>query len=152
MLRVPNEKLLDYIDKPMEPSAWVTIDQERINAFADATMDHQFIHVDEEKAAQTPFGSTIAHGYLTMSLISYFLGECAVGPDNAVMAINYGSDKVRYLQPVKVNSEIRAQSTLIEVSDKAPGQLLTKSRITIEIKGQDKPALVAEILSLFILQ
>ena len=152
MLSVPSEKLLDYIDKPMEPSAWVTIDQERINAFADATMDHQFIHVDEEKAAQTPFGSTIAHGYLTMSLISYFLGECAVGPDNAVMAINYGSDKVRYLQPVKVNSEIRAQSTLIEVSDKAPGQLLTKSRITIEIKGQDKPALVAEILGLFILQ
>ena len=152
MLKVPSEKLHDYIDKPMEPSAWVTIDQERINAFADATMDHQFIHVDEDKAAQTPFGSTIAHGYLTMSLISYFLGECAVGPDNAVMAINYGSDKVRYLQPVKVNSEIRAQSTLIEVSDKAPGQLLTKSRITIEIKGQDKPALVAEILSLFILQ
>ncbi len=152
MLKVPSEELRDYIDKPMEPSAWVTIDQERINAFADATMDHQFIHVDEEKAAQTPFGSTIAHGYLTMSLISYFLGECAVGPDNAVMAINYGSDKVRYLQPVKVNSEIRAQSTLIEVSDKAPGQLLTKSRITIEIKGQDKPALVAEILGLFILQ
>jgi acyl dehydratase len=152
MLKVPSEKLRDYIDQPMEPSAWVTIDQERINAFADATMDHQFIHVDEEKAAQTPFGSTIAHGYLTMSLISYFLGECAVGPDNAVMAINYGSDKVRYLQPVKVNSEIRAQSTLIEVSDKAPGQLLTKSRITIEIKGQDKPALVAEILGLFILQ
>jgi acyl dehydratase len=87
-----------------------------------------------------------------MSLISHFLGECAVGPDNAVMAINYGSDKVRYLQPVKVNSEIRAQSTLIEVSDKAPGQLLTKSRITIEIKGQEKPALVAEILGLFILQ
>lgn len=152
MLRVPSAELQNYIDKPMQPSEWVTIDQDRINAFADATMDHQFIHVDEAKAAQTPFGSTIAHGYLTMSLISYFLGECAVGPDNAVMAINYGSDKVRYLQPVKVNSEIRAQSTLIEVSDKAPGQLLTKSRITIEIKGQDKPALVAEILGLFILQ
>ena len=152
MLKVPSEELKNYIDKPMEPSAWITIDQDRINAFADATMDHQFIHVDEDKAAQTPFGSTIAHGYLTMSLISHFLGECAVGPDNAVMAINYGSDKVRYLQPVKVNSEIRAQSTLIEVSDRAPGQLLTKSRITIEIKGQEKPALVAEILGLFILQ
>lgn len=152
MLKVPSEELRDYIDKPMEPSAWVTIDQERINAFADATMDHQFIHVDAAKAAQTPFGATIAHGYLTMSLISHFLGECSVGPDNAVMAINYGSDKVRYLQPVKVNNEIRAQSTLIEVSDKAPGQLLIKSRITIEIKGVEKPALVAEILGLFILQ
>jgi acyl dehydratase len=87
-----------------------------------------------------------------MSLISHFLGECSVGPDNAVMAINYGSDKVRYLLPVKVNSEIRAQSTLLEVSDKAPGQLLTKTRVTIEIKGEEKPALVAEILGLFILQ
>jgi len=152
MQRVPGEELQNYIDKPMEPCAWITIDQERINAFADATMDHQFIHVDEKKAAQTPFGSTIAHGYLTMSLISHFLDECAVRPDNAVMAINYGSDKVRYLQPVKVNSEIRARSTLLEVSDKAPGQLLTKSRITIEIKGEEKPALVAEILSLFMLQ
>jgi len=152
MLRIPQEELQEYIDKPLEASQWLRIDQNMINTFADATMDHQFIHVDETRAAQTPFGSTIAHGYLTMSLISHFLGECAVGPDNAAMALNYGSDKVRYLQPVKVNSEIRAQASLMSVSEKAPGQVLTKTLITIEIKGEEKPALVAEILSLFILQ
>lgn len=151
MLKVPAEKLREYIDKPTQATDWVLIDQDRINGFADVTMDHQFIHVDAEKAAQTPFGTTIAHGYLTMSLISYFLGQCAVGPENAVMAINYGSDKVRFLQPVKVNSEIRARATLLEVSAKAPGQLLTKTRVNIEIKGEETPAVVADILSLFIL-
>jgi len=152
MLTVAQEELQEYVDKPLEPSAWVRIDQDMINDFADATMDHQFIHVDEERAAQTPFGATIAHGYLTMSLISHFLGECAIRPENTVMGINYGSDKVRFLQPVKVNSEIRAQATLLSVSDKAPGQVLMKTGITIEIKDEEKPALVAEILSLYILQ
>jgi acyl dehydratase len=152
MLAVSKEELQEYVDKPLEPSAWVRIDQKMINTFADATMDHQFIHVDKERAAQTPFGTTIAHGYLTMSLISHFLGECAIGPNNAVMALNYGSDKVRFLQPVKVDSEIRAQATLMSVSEKAPGQILVKTGIAIEIKGEEKPALVAEILSLYILQ
>jgi acyl dehydratase len=152
MPSVPQEDLNQYIDKPLDPSAWVSIDQDRINQFADATFDHQFIHVDEEKAAQTPFGGTIAHGYLTMSLISHFLGECGVRPDNAVMAINYGSDKVRFLQPVPVNSEVRGKVTLLDVSEKAPGQLLLRNGVTIEIKGSDRPALVAEILSMFIVQ
>lgn len=151
MISVPLEEIPGYIDQPMDATEWVKIDQDRINGFADVTMDHQFIHVDEQRAAQTPFGTTIAHGYLTLSMISHFLGECGIGPENALMAINYGSDKVRFLQPVPVNSEIRAQSTLLEVSDKAPGQLLTKTRVSIEIKGQEKPALIAEILSLFIL-
>lgn len=152
MLTVPIEKLPDYVDKPLEPSTWVRIDQDMINAFADVTMDHQFIHVDTHKAARTPFGSTIAHGYLTMSLISHFLGQCAVRPDNTAMAINYGSDRVRFLQPVRVGSEIRAKPVLMSVTEKAPGQVLTKTGITIEIKGEEKPALVAEILSLFILE
>ena len=151
-MTISKDELQEYVGQPLEPSAWVRIDQNMIDTFADATMDHQFIHVDEERAAQTPFGSTIAHGYLTMSLISHFLAECSIRPDNAVMALNYGSDKVRYLQPVKVNSEIRSQATLMSVSEKAPGQILTKTGITIEIKGKEKPALVAEILSLFILQ
>lgn len=151
MIRVPMQEIPGYINKPMDATEWVKIDQDRINGFADVTMDHQFIHVDEKRAAQTPFGTTIAHGYLTLSMISHFLGECGIGPENALMAINYGSDKVRFLQPVPVNSEIRAQSTLLEVSDKAPGQLLTKTRVSIEIRGQEKPALIAEILSLFIL-
>jgi acyl dehydratase len=145
------DKLADFIEKPIEPTEWVLIDQDRINGFADVTMDQQFIHVDAEKAAHTPFGSTIAHGYLTMSLVSHFLGQCAVGPENAMMAINYGSDKVRFLQPVKVNSQVRGRATLLEVSDKAPGQLLTKTRMSIEIKGDETPAMVAEILTLFIL-
>jgi acyl dehydratase len=152
MLTISKEELYEYVDKPLEPTAWLRIDQDMINTFADATMDHQFIHVDEERAAQTPFGSTIAHGYLTMSLISHFLGECAIRPENTVMGINYGSDKVRFLQPVKVNSEIRAQATIKSVSEKAPGQVLVKTAITIEIRGEEKPALVAEILSLYILQ
>ena len=152
MLTLPKEELQEYVDKPLQPSAWVRIDQDMINTFADVTMDHQFIHVDEARAAQTPLGSTIAHGYLTMSLISHFLGECGIRPENAAMALNYGSDKVRYLQPVKVDSEVRAQATLMSVSDKAPGQILVKTGFTMEIKGAEKPALVAEILTLFILQ
>jgi acyl dehydratase len=152
MPSVPTDELSQYIDKPIDPSAWVLIDQDRIDDFARATLDYQFIHVDEEKAAQTPFGGTIAHGYLTMSLISHFLPECSVLPENAVMAINYGSDRIRFLQPVAVNSELRGKATLREVTEKAPGQLLLKNEIEIQIKGEDKPALVAEILSLFIVQ
>lgn len=149
--RVLSEQMADYIGKELEPTEWLRVDQDRINAFADATIDHQFIHVDEAKAAATPFGGTIAHGYLTMSLLSHFLGQCAVIPENSVMAINYGSDKVRFLQPVRVDSEIRARAELLAVSEKAPGQQLVKTKITVEIKGEEIPAMVAEILSLFIL-
>jgi acyl dehydratase len=150
MLTVRKETLRDYVDRELAPSGWLSIDQPRINAFADATMDHQFIHVDEEKAARTPFGRTIAHGYLTMSLISYFAAECGIRPENMVMAINYGSDKVRFLQPVKVNNRIRAHAVLKEVEEKAPGQILLKTRFTIEIEDEEKPAMVADILGLFI--
>lgn len=152
MLTVSKEKLSEYIDKTLDPSPWLKIDQSMINTFADATRDHQFIHVDEEKAAQTPFGATIAHGYLTLSLVSSFLGECGIAPVNTAMAINYGSDKVRFLQPVKVNSEVRAHAQLLSVIEKAPGQILLKTRITIEIKDEETPALVAEILGLFFIQ
>lgn len=150
MLTVPKDALSQYIDRALEPSAWLTIDQARIDAFADATLDHQFIHIDEEKARQTPFGSTIAHGYLTMSLISYFATECGVRPENLVMAINYGSDKVRFLQPVRVDSRIRAHAVLKSVEDRACNQVLVKTKFTIEIEGEGKPAMVAEILSLFV--
>ncbi|HLU07544.1 MAG TPA: MaoC family dehydratase [Woeseiaceae bacterium] len=150
MIDVPREALRDYIGRELEPSDWLTIDQERITAFADATLDHQFIHVDAAKAAKTPFGKTIAHGYLTMSLISYFAGQCGVRPDNTIMAINYGSDKVRFLQPVKVDSRIRARAALQGVEERDHGQTLLKTRFTIEIEGEEKPAMVADILSLFI--
>lgn len=150
MLTVPVDKLRDYIDRELEPSGWVTIDQERIDAFADVTLDRQFIHVDETRAANTPFGSTIAHGYLTLSLISHFAAECGIGPENTAMAINYGSDRVRFLQPVKVNSRIRARAVLKQVEDSEPQRILIKTKFTIDIEGEEKPALVAEILSLFI--
>lgn len=152
MLIVPHQELSAYIDKALEPSDWLLIDQTRINSFADATLDHQYIHVDEEKAAQTLFGGTIAHGYLTLSLISHLLPKCGVRPDKVVMGINYGSDRIRFLQPVPVNSEVRGRATLKEVTEKAPGQVLVKYNVVIEIKGQEKPALVAEILTMFIIQ
>ena len=140
MLRVPFDKLADYVDKPLEPSGWLRIDQRQIDTFADATPG---------KAAATPFGTTIAHGFLTLSLVSHFLAECGIAPDNVQMAINYGSDKVRFIEPVRVDSEIRAHAVLLEVDEKRPGQVLVKTRVTIEIRDVEKPALVAEILSLF---
>lgn len=149
MLLVPAEELVNYIDTPLEPSGWFRIDQQRINDFADATLDHQFIHVDKEKALQTPFGATIAHGYLTLSLLPYLTADCGIAPQDILMAINYGSDKLRFLQPVVVDSEVRAHVRLLEVTEKAPGQVLLKCEVTVEIKGQEKPALIAHTLSLF---
>ena len=149
MLVVPREELDNYINKSLEPSDWFKIDQERINHFANATLDHQFIHVDVDQAAQTPFGSTIAHGFLTLSLLPYFTAQSGIAPENIMMAINYGSDKIRFLQPVTVNSEVRAHVKLLEVTEKNPGQLLFKTEVTVEIKGKEKPALVAQTLSLF---
>ena len=148
---VAKENLKDFIGVERPPSDWVLIDQDRINQFADATIDHQFIHIDKEKAAQTPFGSTIAHGFLTLSLVSHLATFGSVAPEGLAMTINYGSDKVRFLAPVKCDSRVRARSVMLEVTEKSPKQILVKNQITIEIEGEDKPALVAEVLSLFIL-
>ena len=134
------------------PSDWLLIDQARIDRFADATNDHQFIHVDAEKSAATPFGSTIAHGFLSLSLISYLVGQIMLKPKGTVMGINYGSDKVRFLQPVKVNSRIRARARVERVSARPGGQFLIKSTVTIEIENEERPALIAEILSLYIIE
>ena len=149
MKTVPSAELASYIEQPLPPSDWLKVEQSQISAFADATLDHQFIHVDPERAAQTPFGRTVAHGYLTLSLVSHFLAEAGLGPDNVQMAINYGTDKVRFLEPVKVDQEIRGHAMLLSVTEKRPGQLLLKTRMTIEIRGEDNPAMVAEILTLF---
>ena len=149
MVTAGKDALREYIDRELTPSAWLLVDQDRINAFADATLDRQFIHVDEEKARGTPFGGTIAHGFLTMSLLSYFAADCGIRPENTNLAINYGSDRVRFLQPVKVNSRIRAHAVLKDVEEKSPGQILLRTRFTIEIEGREKPAMVADILSLF---
>ncbi len=133
-------------------SDWVTVDQERIDAFADATLDHQYIHVDPERAAQTPFGTTIAHGFLTLSLLPHLTGGIIPVPDGTVMAINYGSDRLRFLSPVKSGSRVRARVKLVDATEKSPGQWLVKSDVTVEIDGEPKPALVAETLTLFFVQ
>ena len=130
----------------VEPSDWLEITQDRVNQFADATNDHQFIHIKPLKAKLTPFGGTIAHGFLTLSLITHLMTQQAPVPKGLKMTINYGSDKVRYIAPVRVGKRIRAQQNVVEVTEKKPGQWLVKTEVSIEIEGEDKPALIAEIL------
>ena len=133
-----------------ETSEWVTIDQERIDQFAAATGDHQWIHVDPVRAANGPYGTTIAHGFMTLSLISHLLfGITTV--EGSPMVINYGLDRVRFLGVVPVGSRIRAHSQLTTVTPVAQG-LRVGSTVTIEIEGADKPALVAESIALFVLE
>ena len=146
---IPAEGLAERIGEETGVSDWLTIDQERVNAFADATMDHQFIHVDPEAAAQTPFGSTIAHGFLTLSLTTPMLMETMVAPDQMVMAVKYGTDKVRFIAPVKVGSRIRGRTRLAEATDKGAGRWLVKNEMTVEIDGVDRPALIVEALTMF---
>jgi acyl dehydratase len=138
--------------RELEPSDWLLIDQERVNQFAAATNDHQFIHVDPAKAAQTPFGGTIAHGFLTLSLLSYLNAQNLIVPEGVVMGINYGSNKVRYLQPVKVGERIRSRQKILGVSEKNEGQWMVSSSVQVEIENREKPAMIAEILSLYIVQ
>jgi acyl dehydratase len=149
--RVPLDDLLQSAGATSEPSAWLRVDQERIDGFAAATDDAQWIHVDPERAAKTPFGSTIAHGFLTLSLLPHLLAEITVMPEITVMAINYGLDKVRFLQPVTVGSEVRARATTRRVTPKGAGRILVAAEVTVEIRGQERPALVAEALTMFVL-
>jgi acyl dehydratase len=136
------------VGQEVEPSSWLEITQERVNLFADATNDHQFIHVDEKKAARTPFGGTVAHGFLTLSLIFDLTAENARPVEGTRMAINYGLNKVRFLQPVPVGSRIRARQVMLEAREKSPGQWLIRNAVTIEIEHQEKPAMVAETLAM----
>lgn len=145
---VPVAELAQYVGKELGRSEWLTIDQERINLFAEATGDFQFIHVDPVKAAKTPFGSTIAHGFLTLSLTPKLMEDILVLPEGLKMVVNYGLDSVRFIQPVKVGSRVRLKVDLSEAVEKKPGQWLLKATTTLEIEGQDKPAYIAEPLSL----
>ena len=145
---VPADTLNDYIGKDMGESDWLEIDQDRINQFADATLDHQFIHVDSEKA--TPlFGSTIAHGFLSLSLTAGMPAP-QVAPENMTMAFNYGLDRVRFLTPVNVGSKVRTKAKLLSVDDKGDGRYLVKNEVTMEIEGQEKPAFIAEALTMYV--
>ncbi|MEM1403607.1 MAG: MaoC family dehydratase [Pseudomonadota bacterium] len=147
---VPKDKLIDHVGTKFEPSNWVTLDQERINNFADCTGDHQFIHIDEEKAAQTPFGGTIAHGFLTLSMLPKLSEGTGIVPENLMMGINYGSDKVRFLTPVRAGKRVRSHSELLDVQQKDDNRFLFKTMVTIEIEGEDNPALIAETLTMFV--
>ena len=146
---VPAEKLVDYVGQEIGSSDWFEVDQDRINMFADSTLDHQFIHVDTEKA--TPlFGSTIAHGFLSLSLLPHLTSQAVLAPENLKMVFNYGLDKVRFINPVNVGSKVRTHSKCVSVDDKGDGRYLMKTEVTMEIEGIEKPAYIAETLSMFI--
>lgn len=140
------ERLEQQIGTETSVSAWREITQERVNAFADATDDHQFIHVDPDLAAQTPFGGTVAHGFLTLSLTVAMSAENPRDVGNPLMALNYGLDRVRFPAPVPVGARIRLRVRLDEVSE-VPGGLHVKETMTTEIEGEEKPGMVAERLT-----
>lgn len=144
------EDIRAQIGSEIGVSSWLLVDQGRIDAFADATEDRQFIHVDPDTAAQTPFGGTIAHGFLTLSLLSRMAAETMLVPDGVKMALNYGFDRVRFLAPVKSGKRVRGRFSLDSVEEKAAGQWLMRHNVTVEIEGEEKPALTAVWLGLII--
>jgi acyl dehydratase len=148
MTTVTREELLNRIGTDLGTTDWFTVTQDQINQFADCTLDHQFIHVDPEKAKNTPFGSTIAHGFLSLSMLSYFAETFTLALKDIVMGINYGFDKVRFIAPVPVNSKIRCHAKLASVIEKKPGQFMITTEVEVEIEGSDKPALKAEWITM----
>ena len=144
----PLAEIRNRIGDEVGVSSWLTIDQQRIDEFAEATEDRQFIHVDKDAAARTPFGGTIAHGFLSLSMLSRMAAEGMLIPDSVKMAVNYGLDRVRFIAPVKSGKRIRGRFRLDSVDEKAPGQLLLRHTVTVEIEGEEKPALTAEWLGL----
>jgi acyl dehydratase len=147
---VSGEELHSKVGQIVGTSDWVLVDQEMINKFADATGDHQFIHIDVEKAKLTPFGQTIAHGFLTLSLIPMLSAKADLPRlDNVKMGVNYGSDKLRFLSPVKSGKRVRAHFKLLSAEEKRPGQWQQMQEVSVEIEGEDKPALICEWISQF---
>src|SRR5512140_1691259 len=143
------EAYRNMVGKEVGVSSWHLIDQERINAYADVIEDHQFIHVDPERAKrETAFGTTIAHGFLTMSLLSIMSYEVMPAIAGATMGVNYGFDKLRFISPVRSGKRVRGRFVLAEAKLRKPNELLTRTNVTVEIEGEDKPALVAEWIGL----
>ena len=142
------DEIRTRIGEEIGVSSWLTVDQERIDAFAEATEDRQFIHTDPAAAAETPLGGTIAHGFLSLSLLSRMGSEVLLAPEGVKMALNYGLDRARFLAPVKAGARVRGRFTLDSVEERAPGQLLMRYSVSVEIEGQDKPALTAVWLGL----
>ncbi len=150
---IPAASLRDHIGQEVGLTDWMTIEQERIDQFADATDDHQYIHVDAEKAAQTPFGGTIAHGFLTLSLLSALSSRGGgLKLENTVMGINYGLDRVRFVHPVRSGQRVRGRFRLSSAEEKSPGRYLTRYAATVEIEGEEKPALVADWLGMTVVR
>jgi len=136
--------LPNWVGKHLGYSEWREMTQERVNQFADATDDHQFIHVDVERAKETPFGGTIAHGFLTLSLIVPIMGDLFT-VSGVKMGVNYGLDRVRFPAPLPVGAQFRGGAEIVEVTE-VPGGVQVKSKVTIEVQGSEKPACVAETL------
>jgi acyl dehydratase len=133
-------------------SSWIVVDQAMIDTFAEATGDRQFIHLDSVRAAQTPFGGTVAHGFLTLSLLPRMAGEALPVVEGRAISINYGFDKVRFVAPVRSGARVRARFVLRDIGKRGPREVLARYGVTVEIEGEEKPALAAEWLTLAILE
>ena len=144
---IKKTEIEQYIGHVCEPTPWFEVTQEQVNEFAECTLDRQFIHIDPVAAANTPFGGTIAHGFLTLSMLSYFSESYNLLIEGIYMGVNKGFDKVRFVSPVSVGSRIRCHATILGITEKRPGQFDFNVEVTIEIEGGDKPALIAEWLS-----
>lgn len=142
------ETISDFVGKETGVSDWIAIDQDRIDQFADVTEDHQFIHVDPEAAKKTPFGTTVAHGFLTLSMLSRLARNSVLVLEGVKMGVNYGFEKVRFINPVKSGKRVRGRFTLMSADQKIPGQWSFKYAVKVEIEGEEKAALIAEWLSM----
>jgi acyl dehydratase len=142
------EALLDAAGTDLGTSGWITVGQDRIDRFADATDDHQWIHVDPERAGGGPFGATIAHGYLSLSLLTPLMSEL-LRVEGAALAVNAGSDRVRFLTPVRAGTRVRASAT-ITAAERIPTGIRVRQAVTLEAEGADRPALVAETLTVYV--
>ena len=145
------EEIRQRVGTEVGVSDWIPIDQQAIDTFADVTQDHQFIHVDPEAAAKTPFGGTIAHGFLTLSLLSRMAADTILRPETIRMGVNYGFEKVRFLAPVRAGKRVRGRFRLDGFEEKKPGQWQFTHEVTVEIEGEDKPALIAEWIGMLFL-
>ncbi len=147
---IPAEQMKDLVGQVVGTSEWVEVSQERINQFAEATGDFQFIHIDPEAAANTPFGGTIAHGFLTLSLIPLLTMNSDIPRAAGVrMGVNYGGNKTRFIAPVRSGKRVRGHFKLLEIEEKRPGQWQQTMEITVEIEGEAKPALICEWITQF---
>jgi acyl dehydratase len=138
------EDIKSRIGQEVGVSDWILVDQARIDAFADVTEDHQFIHVDADAAAKTPFGGTIAHGFLSLSLLSRMAADAMLRPETIKMGVNYGFEKVRFLAPVRSGKRVRGRFRLVSFEEKRAGQYQFVHNVAVEIEGEDKPALIAD--------